>query len=243
MRPRGDEQVFKELKQEVCRANLELIDSQLVTLTWGNASGFDPRENLVVIKPSGMTYKEMKPEQMVVVDLNGSVIEGDLQPSSDTPTHIELYKSFEGINSVVHTHSDFASMFAQANKEIPCLGTTHADYFKGSVPITRKLSQDEVESNYEKNTGKAIVEAFENMDYWAVPAALVAGHGPFAWGKTPEEAVKVSKALEKIAKMAWGTLGLKPEQIPLPYYIIRKHYSRKHGPDAYYGQKKGEEHD
>jgi len=231
--------MLEGLKESVCRANLDIIKSYLVTLTWGNVSGFDRQKELIVIKPSGISYEELKPESMVVVDLKGSKIEGDLNPSSDTPTHIELYKAFNGIGSIVHTHSDYASMFAQADKEIPCLGTTHADYFYGSVPVTRPLNKKEVETGYEKNTGSVIIEAFEKLDPLACPAVLVSGHGPFSWGKTPDRAVEVSIALEKIAKMAWGTLALTDKERALPDYILKKHYLRKHGPNAYYGQKGG----
>lgn len=235
--------MLDELKEKVYRANLKIIDYQLVTLTWGNVSGLDPQEKLIVIKPSGVSYEEMNPESMVVIDLKGTVIEGHLKPSSDTPTHIELYKAFNGVCSIAHTHSDYASMFAQANKEMPCLGTTHADYFNGNIPVTRFLNQEEVEKDYEKNTGKAIVETFRDLDPLELPAVLVAGHGTFVWGKTPDKAVEVSLALEKAAKMAWGTLGLKTRNKLLPDYILRKHFSRKHGPDAYYGQEGGQKDD
>ncbi|HHF51347.1 MAG: L-ribulose-5-phosphate 4-epimerase AraD [Candidatus Aminicenantes bacterium] len=235
--------MLEGLKQTVCRANCDIIKSHLVTLTWGNVSGFDNQKKLIVIKPSGVSYEELKPECMVVVDLKGSIVEGDLKPSSDTLIHIELYKVFNGIGSVVHTHSDYASMFAQARKEIPCLGTTHADRFYGSVPVTRPLRQDEVERSYEKNTGSVIVETFKKRDPLACPAVLVSGHGPFAWGKTPDEAVETSIALEKIAKMAWGTLALTSKEKVLPDYILKKHFLRKHGPNAYYGQKGGKEDD
>jgi L-ribulose-5-phosphate 4-epimerase len=235
--------MLEELKENVCRANCDIIGSHLVTLTWGNVSGFDKQKKLIVIKPSGVSYEELKPGCMVVVDLKGSIVEGNLKPSSDTPTHIELYKAFDGIGSIVHTHSDYASMFAQAGMEIPCLGTTHADHFYGSVPVTRSLSQDEVETDYEKNTGSVIVETFKKIDPLACPAVLVSGHGPFAWGKTPDEAVEASIALEKIAKMAWGTLVLTSKERVLPDYILKKHYMRKHGPNAYYGQKGGKKNE
>jgi len=228
------------LKKKVCQANIRLIQSQLVTLTWGNVSGFDHSKKLVVIKPSGISYEDMEPESMVVVDLKGRAVEGDFRPSSDTPTHIELYKAFDGISSVVHTHSDYATLFAQALKEIPCLGTTHADYFNGPVPLTRKLDKNEVENDYEINTGKVIVDRFKELDHLALPAVLVACHGPFSWGETPEKAVEISIALEKIAKMAWGTLMLKPDKESIPGYVLKKHYFRKHGSGAYYGQKKGD---
>ena len=233
--------MLEGLKESVCRANYDIIKSHLVTLTWGNVSGFDKQEKLIVIKPSGLSYEELKPECMVVVDLKGSKVEGDLKPSSDTPTHIELYKAFDGIGSIVHTHSDYASMFAQAGKGIPCLGTTHADHFHGSVPVTRSLKQDEVETDYEKNTGSVIIETFEKLDPLACPAVLVSGHGPFTWGKTPGQAVEASIALEKVAKMAWGTLALTSKERALPGHILKKHYLRKHGPNAYYGQKGGKE--
>lgn len=235
--------MLEQLKRKVCQANIKLVESQLVTLTWGNVSSFDRQKKLIVIKPSGLPYEDMKPKCMVVVDLNGAVVEGNFRPSSDTPTHIELYRAFDGIGSVAHTHSDYASMFAQAFKEIPCLGTTHADYFNGSVPVTRGLEQEEVERDYETNTGRVIVERFRDLDHLSLPAVLVAGHGPFAWGRDPEEAVEISIALEKIAKMAWGTLVLRTEKKSIPDYVLKKHYSRKHGSDAYYGQKEGEKND
>jgi L-ribulose-5-phosphate 4-epimerase len=235
--------MLDQLKTKVCRANIKLMESQLVTLTWGNVSGFDPQKKLVVIKPSGLAYEEIKPGSMAVVDLKGALVEGDYKPSSDTPTHIELYKAFEGIGSVVHTHSDYATMFAQSFREIPCLGTTHADYFNGPVPVTRALGPNEVKKDYERNTGKVIVERFRDLDPMAQPAVLVAGHGPFIWGKTPEEAVETSTALETIAKMAWGTLALNPDNKSIPDHVLRKHYFRKHGSNAYYGQKKGDKND
>jgi L-ribulose-5-phosphate 4-epimerase len=231
---------LEDLRQRVYQANCDLVDLGLVTLTWGNVSGLDRESGIVVIKPSGVDYDDLKPENMVMVDLDGECVEGDLNPSSDTPTHLELYRAFDDISGVAHTHSDYAGMFAQAHRDIPCLGTTHADHFNGDVPLTRMITQDEVEADYEGNTGKVIVERFERIDPLERPAVLVAAHGAFAWGRSPEEAVVNSLALEKTAKMAWGTLGLNPEVPPFPEYLLRKHYQRKHGPQAYYGQKTGD---
>ncbi len=229
-----------ELRRRVCQANLDLVDLGLVTLTWGNVSGLDRESGMVVIKPSGVDYTELTPENMVLVDLSGIRGGGDLNPSSDTPTHLELYRSFEGIAGVAHTHSDYAGVFAQAHRELPCMGTTHADHFNGAVPLTRMITQEEVEADYEGNTGRVIVERFEHIDPLEMPAVLVAAHGAFTWGRSPEEAVANSLALEKTAKMAWGALSLDPEVRSFPEYLLRKHYRRKHGPEAYYGQKTGE---
>lgn len=226
-----------ELRKRVCRANLNLVDWGLVTLTWGNVSACDRESGTVVIKPSGVKYADLTPENMVLLDMEGARIEGELNPSSDTPTHLELYRSFPGIAGVAHIHSDYASMFAQAYRPIPCLGTTHADHFNGDVPLTRMITRDEVEEDYEGNTGRVIVECFERLDPMEMPAVLVAGHGAFIWGKSAEEAVRNSLALEKTAKMAWGTLSLNPEVPPFPPYLLQKHYERKHGPKAYYGQR------
>jgi len=231
--------MLADLKEKVWKANLELIRLNLVTLTWGNVSGFDRNKGVMAIKPSGVSYKEMKPSDMVLVDLKGRRVEGQLNPSSDTPTHLELYKAFPGIGGVAHVHSEHATMFAQAAREIPCLGTTHADVFHGPVPVTRWMKRSEIQRDYEKNTGRVIVERFKNLNPMDVPAVLVAGHGPFTWGKTPAEAVEISLALEKIACMALGTLLLHPRRLPLPRDLLEKHHDRKHGPGAYYGQKKG----
>lgn len=228
-----------DLKEIVWRANLELVRLNLVTLTWGNVSGLDRKEGLVAIKPSGLAYEEMKVSDIVLVDLEGRRVEGRLNPSSDTPTHLELYKAFTGIGGVAHTHSEHATMFAQAAREIPCLGTTHADVFHGPVPVTRFMTRSEVRRDYERNTGRVIAERFEGLDPLKVPAVLVAGHGAFTWGKTPAEAVEISLALEKIARLALGTLLLHPRRLSLPRYLLEKHHERKHGPGAYYGQKKG----
>ncbi len=230
---------LKELKERVWKANQDLVDYKLVTLTWGNVSGCYREKGLVVIKPSGVSYEGLKPENMVVVDLEGKKVEGNLNPSSDTPTHLIIYKAFAQVSGIVHTHSDYATIFAQACRPLPCLGTTHADHFHGEVPLTRMISKKEVEEDYEGNTGRVIVERFRQLDPLEMPAVLVAGHGAFAWGKSPEEAVINSLALEKVAKMAWGTLLLTEKKLSFPKYLLEKHYLRKHGPKAYYGQKKG----
>ena len=231
---------LKELKENVWKANRDLVDYKLVTLTWGNVSGCDRQKGWVVIKPSGVSYEELRPEGMVVVDLEGNTIEGKLHPSSDTPTHLVLYKAFADISGIAHTHSDYATIFSQACHPLPCLGTTHADHFSGEVPLTRLISEKEVGEDYEGNTGRVIVERFKDLHPLKMPAVLVAGHGAFTWGKSPEEAVENSLALEKVAKMAWGTLFLAEEEPCFPEYLMKKHYQRKHGPEAYYGQKKGE---
>jgi L-ribulose-5-phosphate 4-epimerase len=229
--------MLEPLKHEVCQANLDLVAHGLVTLTWGNVSGISEDRKHVVIKPSGLPYGQMRLDHMVVVDLEGRVVEGQLRPSSDTPTHLLLYRRFDAIGGITHTHSCYATMFAQARVEIPCLGTTHADHFFGPVPVTRPLSQPEVEEAYEANTGQVIIERFAELDPAAMPAVLVAGHGPFAWGKNAAESVKNAVALEAIAEMALGTRQIRPDCPPLESYVLDKHYRRKHGPDAYYGQK------
>jgi L-ribulose-5-phosphate 4-epimerase len=229
--------MLEELKEKVLKANLALVRYNLVTLTWGNVSGIDRENGLMVIKPSGVDYEKMKSKDMAVVDLNGKRIEGKLNPSSDTPTHIELYKAFPNIGGISHSHSEYATIFAQASMEIPCFGTTHADHFNGPVPVTRFLTEEEVNSEYELNTGKIISERFKALDPESIPAVLVAGHAPFAWGKDPEDAVKNNLVLERVAKMAWSCLALKPNLKKLPEYIQKKHHERKHGNNAYYGQK------
>ena len=230
--------MLEALKETVCEANLELSRRGVVLYTWGNVSGIDRVRGLVVIKPSGVPYQGMQPSDMVVVDLEGRIVEGTLRPSSDTPTHLELYKTFPKIGGVVHTHSTHAVVFAQAGMDIPPLGTTHADYFYGAVPVSRGLTRDEVQEAYEKNTGRVIVETVKEMGKppLAVPGVLVRNHGPFTWGKDPAEAVYHSVVLEEIAEMAWKTLQLNPSAA-LPPYVLEKHYQRKHGPRAYYGQK------
>jgi len=229
--------MLTNLKKEVLQANLDLFKSGLVTLTWGNASGISRSEGLIVIKPSGVEYDKLIIDDMVVVDLEGKIVEGNKRPSSDTPTHIELYKAFPEIGGIAHSHSTYATIFAQACKEIPCLGTTHADHFFGNIPPTRFLTKEEIEIDYEKNTGAVIIEKFREINYLNVPGILVAGHAPFCWGKNVTDAVRNSIVLENVAKMALLTLHLNPEIKELPEYISQKHYQRKHGPNSYYGQK------
>jgi L-ribulose-5-phosphate 4-epimerase len=228
--------MLEELKQKVFKANLDLVKHGLVIFTWGNVSGIDRSQNLVVIKPSGVLYDNMKAEDMVVVDLNGNVVEGKLRPSSDTATHIELYMAFAGLGGIVHTHSTYAVAWAQAQKEIPAFGTTHADHFYGPVPCTRPLTKTEVETDYELSTGKVIVETFAKIDPLGVPAVVVANHGPFSWGETPDKAVYNAVVLEEVAKMAMLTTLLGSNK-PIDQYLLDKHYNRKHGKNAYYGQK------
>ena len=229
--------MLEALKEQVCSANRNLAASGLVTLTWGNISGIDRQQGLMVIKPSGVPYADLRPDGMVVVDLEGRVVEGALKPSSDTPTHLVLYRAFERIGGIVHTHSRHATMFAQARREIPCLGTTHADHFYGTVPLTRPLTVIEAAEDYEGHTGRVIVERFATLDPVAMPAALVAGHAPFAWGTTVAKSLENAIALEAVAEMALGTWDLDPRAAELEPWILEKHYQRKHGPAAYYGQK------
>lgn len=228
--------MLEKLKEDVYKANIELVNYGLVTLTWGNVSGISRAEGLIVIKPSGVDYGVMKASDMVVIDMDGNIVEGNLRPSSDKPTHIELYKAFPEIGGVAHTHSMYATMFAQACKEIPCLGTTHADHFYGKIPVTRFLDEEEVESDYEKNTGKIIIERFAGINPVSMPGVLVAKHAPFCWGKNAMDAVKNSLILERVAQMAYGTIQLNPGTGNLPAHILEKHYQRKHGPNSYYGQ-------
>ncbi len=229
--------MLESLKQQVCQANLDLVKHGLVTLTWGNVSGFDADTQRIVIKPSGVSYDAMSSEQMVVVDLDGNVVEGNLNPSSDTATHILLYKHFPGVGGITHTHSTYATMFAQARCEIPCFGTTHADHFMGPVPVTRPLTPEEVDQGYEHYTGQVIVDRFASLDPAAMPAVLAAGHAPFTWGKTPADSVKNAVALEAVAHMAMGTRTLNPTAPLLEEHVLNKHYQRKHGPNATYGQR------
>lgn len=231
--------MLESLKERVWRANLDLVKLGLVTLTWGNVSGLDRKRGFVAIKPSGLSYEKMKPSDIVLVDLGGQKVEGRLNPSSDTPTHLEIYKAFREIAGIAHMHSEYATIYAQAAREIPCLGTTHADVFYGPVPITRWMTREEVTGDYEKNTGRVIVERFESLKPLESPGVLVAGHGAFTWGETPAAAVENSLALEKIAKMALGTELLNLKNVRFPHYLLDKHYQRKHGLGAYYGQKKG----
>ncbi len=232
--------MLNKLRQRVCEANLKLAESGLVILTWGNVSGFDSKSGKMVIKPSGLSYRDMSPEDMVVLDLDGRVVDGKHRPSSDSPTHVALYRAFEDIGGIAHTHSMNATIFAQALMEIPCLGTTHADHFNGPVPVTRFLTEKEVREDYEGRTGIVIGERFEHLNHLEIPAVLVAGHGPFTWGRTPEEAVENSLVLEQVAGMAKGAMDLNPQITRIPDFILDKHYQRKHGDGAYYGQGKKE---
>jgi L-ribulose-5-phosphate 4-epimerase len=229
--------MLNELKQEVLQANLELSQKNLVIYTWGNASGIDRDRNLVVIKPSGVSYEELTIDSLVVLSLDGNIVEGKLKPSSDTPTHLRLYRDFPQIGGIVHTHSRYATIWAQARLEIPCLGTTHADYFYGAIPCTRLLTDAEVDHDYEANTAGVIVEHMQGLDSLKMPGILVAGHGPFTWGGSAGEAVHNSVVLEEIAQMAWAAKQLNPSVAPLPQYLLDKHFLRKHGVKAYYGQK------
>jgi L-ribulose-5-phosphate 4-epimerase len=225
------------LKLKVFQANLDLVEHGLVIFTWGNVSGIDREQGLVVIKPSGVSYEAMRPEDMVVVDLDGSVVEGDLKPSSDTPTHLVLYNHFKNIGAIVHTHSEWATSWAQARRPIPAYGTTHADYFYGEVPCTRPLTEKEVKGEYELETGRIIVEAFSGKDPGSVPGVLVNQHGPFAWGTDPDNAVHNAVVLEEIAKMAFRNEMLGNKKV-MDRFVLDKHFLRKHGKDAYYGQDK-----
>lgn len=229
--------MLEKLKKEVFQANIDLVRHGLVTRTWGNVSGIDRSGSCVVIKPSGVEYEAMTVEDMVVLDMEGKIIEGRLRPSSDAPTHLILYRAFSNIGGIVHTHSACATMFAQACREIPCLGTTHADHFSGPVPVTRFLTKKEVLKGYEEETGAVIVERFARMNPEHTPAVLVAGHAPFVWGKDATDAVRNSLILERVAQIAIGTFQLRPDAKAIPSYIQDKHYQRKHGPKAYYGQK------
>jgi L-ribulose-5-phosphate 4-epimerase len=229
--------MYDDLKIKVCNANIQLKKQNLVIYSWGNVSGIDRDKGVVVIKPSGVAYDELTPGKMVVVDLKGNVLEGDYRPSSDTPTHLELYRSFKSIGGVCHTHSPNATMWAQACREIPCFGTTHADYFYGAVPVTEPMTREQVETDYELNTGKVIVCRFETIDPLQRKAVLVAGHGPFTWGKDADEAVESAVVLEEVARMALGTTSINPGQKPISQHLLDKHYLRKHGKNAYYGQK------
>jgi L-ribulose-5-phosphate 4-epimerase len=234
--------MLEELKARVYEANLELKRSGLVILTWGNVSGIDRESGLVAIKPSGVSYDDMRPEQMVVVDLEGKVVEGELKPSSDTPTHLVLYREFEGIGGVAHTHSTHATAWAQACRPLPCYGTTHADNFHGEIPVTKRLTKKQLQGDYELGTGLAIVRALERLEPLHMPACLVASHGPFTWGASPEAAVENSIVLEQVAEMAWVSERLRVIYgnsllRPIGRELLDKHFLRKHGKSAYYGQK------
>jgi L-ribulose-5-phosphate 4-epimerase len=229
--------MLEELKERVCLANKLLKEHDLIIYNFGNVSGIDLDSGLVAIKPSGIDYDELTVENIVIVDLDGNRIEGGLNPSSDTPSHLELYRAFKGIGGVCHTHARYSTMWAQGQKEIPCLGTTHADYFYGPVPVTDNMTAEEIITDYELNTGKVIVRRFQDLDPNQTPAVLVAGHGPFTWGPSPEKAVENAVVLEEVARMALGTVTINPDQKPIAGELLDKHYLRKHGKDAYYGQK------
>lgn len=231
--------MLEELKKRVWRVNRALAENGLVVLTWGNASAIDREAARVVIKPSGVQYGELSFEDMVVVDMEGNVVEGRLAPSSDLPTHLELYRRFEKIGGIVHTHSTWATSFAQAELPIPCLGTTHADHFYGEIPCTRLLTPEETKTDYERNTGRVVAETLDNggLDAAAMPGILVAKHGPFTWGKTSEDALNNAIVLEEVARMAFLTEMMNPKAAPAAQYLLNKHYFRKHGANAYYGQK------
>jgi L-ribulose-5-phosphate 4-epimerase len=229
--------MLEALREEVLEANLEVVRRGLVLYTWGNASGIDRARGLVVIKPSGVAYSELKASDLVIVDFEGKPVEGTLRASSDLPTHLVLYRAFAGIGGIVHTHSRAATAWAQANREIPCFGTTHADYFFGSVPVTDALTEDEVRGKYEENTGHAIVRRFAGLDPLDMPGVLVAGHAPFTWGPTPTDAARNAVILEEVAELSWRTIALHPESRGIHQCVLNKHFKRKHGPDAYYGQK------
>jgi len=229
--------MLEALKKDVCAANLRLVTEGLVVQTWGNVSGIDRQQGLIVIKPSGVSYAQMKPAHMVVVSLKtGKVVEGNLKPSSDTPTHLELYRAFPALGGVVHTHSLFATAWAQAKHPLPALGTTQADYYHGSVPCTRPLTSKEISGDYEVNTGRVIVERFKNLDSLAFPGVFVASHGPFTWGKSTTAAIDNAIVLEFICRLTSETLRIAPATKTVPKVLLDKHYSRKHGSNAYYGQ-------
>ena len=230
--------LLQNLRSQVLEANLELVRRGLVVYTFGNASGIDRKSGLVAIKPSGVPYEELTPEQMVVSDLQGKIVEGDLRPSSDLPTHLELYRQFPHIGGVAHTHSEYATSWAQAEQPIPCFGTTHADYFHGEVPVTERLSASQIKADYELETGVAICQRFRDLDPDRIPAVLVAGHAPFCWGPSPGEAAHNAVILEYVARMAYRTLLINAESQPLMRELHDKHFLRKHGQNAYYGQVK-----
>lgn len=229
--------MLKTLKEKVLKANLELPKHGLITYTWGNASGIDRDHNLVVIKPSGIPYEELELEHLVVIDLDGIIIEGNLIPSSDTATHLVIYKNFKNVGGIVHTHSRWATIWAQAGIPIPALGTTHADYFYGQIPCTRKLTEAEILGEYEKETGNIIIESFQNLNPIYIPGVIVNNHGPFTWGKDVREAVHNSVVLEEVAMMAYHTYVLSSDINPIHQELLDKHFLRKHGTYAYYGQK------
>jgi L-ribulose-5-phosphate 4-epimerase len=228
--------VHEDLKKAVCDSNLELQKQKLVIYSWGNTSQIDRSEGIIAIKPSGVMYDELTPEKIVLLDLDGNIVEGTLNPSSDTPTHLELYRNFESIGGICHAHPTGATMWAQACMEIPCFGTTSADYFYGAVPVTDVMTEEEIKSAYELNTGKCIVRRFAGIDPMQIPAVLVANHAPFTWGKSAAASVESMVVLEQTAMMALGTITINPKQGPISQVLLDKHYLRKHGENAYYGQ-------
>jgi L-ribulose-5-phosphate 4-epimerase len=236
----GTSKSLQALREEVLEANLELVRQRLVLYTFGNASGILRDEGMVAIKPSGVPYEKMKPKHLVITDLEGKILDGDLRPSSDLPTHLVLYKAFPEIGGVVHTHSEYATAWAQAQREIPCFGTTHADYFHGAVPVTAPIADEDILGEYEKNTGHAIVRAFRDKSPQSLPGVLVANHGPFTWGQNVETAAHNAVVLESLARMAYFTVTLNNAAAPLGEALHDKHYLRKHGQDSYYGQRKRE---
>jgi L-ribulose-5-phosphate 4-epimerase len=229
--------MYEELKRAVWEANIELQTHKLATYSWGNVSGIDREAAVVAVKPSGVAYDQLTPDKIVLIDLNGKLLEKSLKPSSDTPSHLELYRNFKDIGGICHTHSPNATMWAQACREIPCFGTTHADYFYGPIPVTDAMTEKQIKSDYELNTGRVIVKRFADIDPMQMPAVLVAHHGPFTWGAGPAEAVEAAVVLEQIAATALGTILINPDINPISGALLDKHYLRKHGKDAYYGQK------
>ncbi len=229
--------MHEELRKAVCEANVALSEHKLVIHSWGNVSGIDREEGVVGIKPSGVGYEELTPEKIVLLDLGGNIVEGELRPSSDTPSHLELYRNFKGIGGICHTHSTYATMWAQAGRELGCMGTTHADFFYGAVPVTESMTAEEIKDDYELNTGKVIVRRFSELDPIQMPAVLVAGHGPFTWGRSAADAVESAVVLEEVARTALGTVMINPGQNGISQVLLDKHYLRKHGKNAYYGQK------
>ena len=225
--------MLNSLKTKVCRANIKLSKYGLAMLTWGNVSGIDREKGLVVIKPSGVPYKRLTPEKMIIVDLDGNIVEGKDNPSLDTPTHIKLYEAFENIGAIVHTHSTYATAFTQAGLGIPVIGTTHADYFCGDIPITRAMTDEEINDSYEHNTANVIIEAFGNIDPMKIQAVLVKNHGPFVWGESPKKALENAYVLEELARMAFLTKNINSKAVKINRFLLERHYLRKHGEDAY----------